>query len=332
METQNVILFCRCVARCPVSVKEYHQLPRAFFESIEPEPGSSFACRSFKMAAFPFRWHFHPEVELTLILRGRGRRFVGDDISRFAERDLVLLGSNLPHTWESDSRARQAGECRSIVIQFRPDFLGGALGKPTGEFGAIADLLQRARRGLHFDARGRESAARAMQEMQSLPPLRRLTLLLEILDTLARDRRARPISSAGFHPAVAWKDQKRVTQVCGFLNSQFTRPIKLAEAADLAGLSDSAFARFFQRATGKQFTAYLSELRVGRACELMIETERKIAMIALESGFENLSHFNRTFLRAKGMTPREFRAAHGGGSKHFPHPAVQQFGRTAVVV
>jgi AraC-like DNA-binding protein len=96
------------------------------------------------------------------------------------------------------------------------------------------------------------------------------------------------------------------------LNAEFTRPIKLAEAADLAGLSESAFARFFRRATGKHFTAYLTQLRIARACELMIETEKKIAAIALESGFGNLSYFNRIFRREKGITPREFRSAYGG--------------------
>jgi AraC-like DNA-binding protein len=298
------------VAQSPESVKEYHHLPKALFESIEPAAGSSFAYRQFETVAFPFRWHFHPELELTLIVHGRGRRLVGDDISPFEDGDLVLLGSNLPHTWESNRNATKSRrrDCQAIVIQFREDFFGGS----PQEFREIASLLQRARRGLQFTARPRQSAARAMHEMQSLSPLRRLTALIELLELLARDRRAKPISSAGFGPAFAATDQKRVTQVCRFLNDQFTRPIRLSEAADLAGLSDSAFARFFQRATGKQFTAYLSELRIGRACELIIETEKKIATISLASGFENLSHFNRTFLHAKGTTPRVFRKAHGG--------------------
>jgi AraC-like DNA-binding protein len=149
-----------------------------------------------------------------------------------------------------------------------------------------------------------------MHAMEKQAPLRRLTLLLEVLDTLAHDHRARPLSSPGFRPAVANWDQKRITRVCDLLNREFTRPIKLAEAADMVHLSASAFARFFQRATGKHFTAYLTELRIGRACELMIETEKKIATIAHESGFENLSHFNRTFQRSKRATPREFRRAH----------------------
>jgi AraC-like DNA-binding protein len=294
-------------------------LPKAFFESIEPAPDTSFAYKHFPVPSFPFHWHFHPEIELTLIIRGRGRRFVGDNIAPFGEMDLVLLGSNLPHTWRSDDepRPKPAG-CHSIVIQFRPDFLGSALSGPMKEMRAIAELLGRARLGFQFVGHVRDQTAEAMHAMEELAPLGRLTMLLEILDRLAHDDRARALSSPGFRPAVADWDQKRITRVCDLLNREFTRPIKLAEAADLVHLSASAFARFFQRATGKHFTAYLTELRVGRACELMIETEKKIATIAHESGFENLSHFNRTFQRSKGSTPREFRKAHAKptGSVH----------------
>ncbi len=291
--------------------KKYHHLPKASFENIETAEGCSFAYKHFRSPSIPFLWHFHPEVELTLVLRGRGRRFVGDNIAPFGETDLVLLGSNLPHTWRSSDVPRgKRSECHAFVIQFRPDFLGSALSVPPAELEAIAELLHRARLGLQFLGRVRDETCQAIQAMEGFSPLKRLTALLEILDMLARDRRARTLSSPGFRPAVANWDQKRITQVCGLLNREFTRPIKLAEAADLVSLSVSAFARFFHRATGKHFTEYLTELRIGRACELMIETEKKIATIAHESGFENLSHFNRSFQRAKGTTPREFRRAH----------------------
>jgi AraC-like DNA-binding protein len=286
-------------------------LPKASFENIEPAAGCSFAYRHFRSPSIPFLWHFHPEVELTLVLRGRGRRFVGDNIAPFTEMDLVLLGSNLPHTWRSSEGPRaKLSRCHAYVIQFRPDFLGSALAAPPAELEAIAQLLHRARLGLQFIGGVREQAAEAIEAMEDLSPLKRLTALLEILDLLARDRRARTLSSPGFGSAVGMMDQKRITLVCGLLNREFTRPIKVAETAELVSLSVSAFARFFYRATGKHFTAYLTELRIGRACELMIETEKKIATIAHESGFENLSHFNRSFQRAKRMTPREFRKGH----------------------
>lgn len=289
-------------------------MPRAFFESIAPEAGASFAFRRVRTTSFPFRWHFHPELELTLIVQGRGRRFVGDSIGPFADHDLVLLGGNLPHTWQSHRKSTQPNrlDCQAVVIQFRSELFKTFEQVSGNEFQAIARLLDRSNRGLQFSATARRAASRAMLEMQALPALGRLTTLIEILDILARDRRAVPISSLGYRATAAQSDQKRVTRVCGFLNEHFTRPIKLAEAADLVGLSLSAFARFFQRATGKQFTAYLSELRVGRACELLLETEKKVAAIAYESGFENLSHFNRTFHRMKDQTPREFRLHHVG--------------------
>jgi AraC-like DNA-binding protein len=282
---------------------------KASLEKIQSPPASSFAFRRFEVAGFPFNWHFHPEIELTLIERGRGQRFVGDDISTFSPGDLVLLGSNLPHTWMSESGGRRKRRSASSVIQFRPDFLGPAFFS-AAEMQHVKWLLERAGRGLQFSGVVRDRAAAAMMEMADAPPLRRLTLLLESLDRLAGARGGKFLCSAGYAPQVSASQQLRISQVYGWLNQNFTRPIRLSEAAERVHLSESAFTRFFQRATGRRFTEYLNQLRVGRACELMIEHDWKITTIAAEAGFENLSHFNRTFRKLKQMRPREFRRAH----------------------
>src|SRR5271170_1900691 len=98
---------------------------RPFLERIDSSTASSFTYRIFRPRHFPFQWHFHPEIELTLIGRGHGRRFVGNDISPFIPGDLVLLGSNLPHSWMSAHPDGKRGPgVESVVIQFRPEFLG----------------------------------------------------------------------------------------------------------------------------------------------------------------------------------------------------------------
>ncbi|MCZ7644535.1 MAG: cupin domain-containing protein [Planctomycetota bacterium] len=175
---------------------------KANVERIEAPPNASFVFRRRREPDFGFFWHRHPEVELTLIVKSRGRRFVGDSIADYEPGDLVLLGRDLPHTWHSE-RARRGGErADARYVQFREDFLGPAFFERP-ELARVKDLLARARRGLQFTGRARAKAAGLLLGMDGLDPERRLLALLEILDALARDRDAVPLSSALFEPPAA---------------------------------------------------------------------------------------------------------------------------------
>ena len=92
------------------------------FESVNAAVNSSFVVRKFNERKFSAPYHFHPELELTLILKGNGKRYVGSHVNNYFAGDLVLLGSNLPHCWKTEDGA--AGNSVSLVIHFNRDFLG----------------------------------------------------------------------------------------------------------------------------------------------------------------------------------------------------------------
>jgi AraC-like DNA-binding protein len=280
---------------------------QAHFESIVAQSHASFAFREFRLKGFPFRWHFHPEYELTLIVSGEGRRFVGDHIGEFAAGDLVLLGRNLPHTWHSRENEFSApARSQAICIQFADDFLGADFfARP--ELARARRLLKRSAVGLRFGERTHGLVARRMMAMCKVDPLGRLVELLGLLDLLARSRDVAELSTAGFAPSLRVEDRRRIDRVYRFLSEHSSRPIALDEAARLVHMSPTTFSRFFHRTSGKHFTAYVNELRVGSACRLLIETDRGIADIALEVGFGNLSNFNRRFLELKQTRPRDYR-------------------------
>jgi AraC-like DNA-binding protein len=276
----------------------------ARIERITPGGAASFVCKRRADPRFEFHWHVHPEIELTLILRSRGRRFVGDSIEDYREGDLVLLGSDLPHTWRSDPGRR--GRHEAVVVQFGTSFLGrDFFGRP--ELGPVRRLLERAGRGLLFTGRTQRAAARDLGSLPDLDPYRRVVALLGTLGVLAASREARPLSSRDFVPTLRRAEPQRIDRVCRFVNDRFAERLPLADAAALAHLSVPAFCRFFRRATGKTFTAYVNEIRVGHACRLLVETDQTAAQAAFASGFNNLSNFNRRFRELKGMSPREFR-------------------------
>ncbi len=277
-------------------------------EVIPPRPNESFAVREFRMPRFPSPWHLHPEYELTLILSGRGMRFVGDSVQTFRPGDLVLVGGNLPHFWQS--RPRRGEVAHSRVVQFRADCLGADLfGRP--EMKAAADLLRRAGRGLQFGGRTRTAVTPLLRTLAGTRGPARISLFIGLLGILAADRRARLLAGPGFHAsAAAAAVDDRLHRACRFVYANLGRRIRLRDAARAAALSPGAFCRFFRRATGRRFTEYVNDLRVGHACAELIESDRPIADIAFASGFGGLANFNRRFRERRGLTPREYRGLH----------------------
>lgn len=292
------------------------------YEQIHTGRDASFRCFRNTGSSFGFFWHLHPEIELTLIGRSAGRRFVGDSIARFHPGDLVLLGPHLPHTWMS-TPGRPAPGLRSspttVVVQFLPDFLGPEfLTRP--ELWRVRRLLAAAARGLHFGRATRTAVQPGLLRLAKLTGLPQLMELLAILDSLSRAP-ATPLASARFHIAPgtdgfngehATGAGHRITNVCRFINAHYPEPLSQSAAARFAHLSNSAFSRFFKRATGQSFTDYVGALRLSLACDRLIQTEAKIATIAQDCGFANLSNFNRRFAASKKLTPREFRRQYGG--------------------
>ena len=274
----------------------------AIREQIPLRPGESVFCEHIRSRHYGTPWHFHPELELALVRKSGGYRIVGDSISALTAGDLVLVGCNLPHVWYQD---RDAGEVDAIIVQFRDDFAGSLLG--SEECRSVRNLYERARFGLWVKGAIRDRVASRIEGLLHSSPLRRISELLWILDELSTARGLEALSSAGYVPPVDAKDHERVSRVMQYIHARLRRSISRREVAEVAALSESAFSRFFRLRTGRTFPAYPNELRLGRAARLLGESSDRIADVARDCGFLNLSHFNRLFLEWKGITPLAFR-------------------------
>lgn len=273
------------------------------FEDIGSKRGAnSYVAYRYTTSAFPFLWHYHPEYELTLILEGSGERMVGDSHEYFFPGDLVLLGPGLPHTWVSEMPSA------AVVVQFAESFIAPIVQFP--ECDRIRQLLARTSQGLAFPATG-WSKGDLRASIMNLPVARaatRITGLLDVLQTLAGTRAgAQTLASPYFQPPAGKKAEGRIGKVFQYVHRHSAETVSLREAADLINLSESAFCKFFRRTTGKTFSDYVSDIRIGHACHLLSESDDTISEIAYHSGFESLTYFNRVFLRKKGIRPREFR-------------------------
>lgn len=278
------------------------------FEKTPHSQWESFHCEVVRGDSYNAAWHFHPEYQITLVIKSCGYRLVGDNIAPLHSGDLVLVGSNLPHVWQQERPAPSdpAHGVHAVIVRFLETFAGNDF-LQIPEMKPVRLLLRRSIRGLQITGATRQAAAEKMRRLADATGLERISGLLSILNTLARSNELKPIASAGFVPVLNGSDHDRMERVCDYINARLGEAIDRAAVARQAHLSEGAFSRFFKLRTGKTLPRYINELRVGRACRFLAEGETKITDIALECGFANLANFNRRFLEIAGVTPHDYR-------------------------
>jgi len=284
----------------------YPRKNRTNLEVITSDPICPLTLLDVRAESFTYPLHFHPELELTLVVHGRGQRYIGDSIQNFGPGDLVLVGAHTPHCWLSDKVHGQS--VRALVVQFPEnifgeDFLDSPLGRP------LQALFDHSAQGISFGGAVRERVVEKLKALfaGTVRPLDRAGLLLQILAemTTAEDQ---VVLGLGGHAALRKNNSSQVLDlVIAHIDEHLDREMTQREVAKLAGLSTAGFSRFFSRHFGKTFVTYIAELRIKRACQLLLDNEHSIAEVAHLSGFHNLANFNRRFFRFKGMTPSEYR-------------------------
>lgn len=259
--------------------------------------------------AIPFNWHYHLEYELTFTVNSVGQRYVGDSIEAYGDGDLALLGSNLPHTWMSQEKVNRDQPHLAHVFWIKPDWIHTLI-DTSNELKSIKTLLLRSNRGLVYSPASSETVRPLIDGMRFLSPAARLARLIEILSILADANDYRSLCAPrAEHEPIRIMDRPRIDRALEYIHQNYHTEISITDLADLAALSISGLHRLFKRHARQTVGEYITQLRIGKACSLLVSTEKPIAYIAEEVGYSNLSHFNRQFLAVKQMTPREFRRA-----------------------
>jgi AraC-like DNA-binding protein len=250
--------------------------------------------------------HSHPEVEILLVLSGRGTRIIGDSIGEFREGDLYVLGSQLLHTFFPSPTDR--APVKTLVIQFQPGDLKPALAA-FPEFRGFDELLAKARRGLSVLDGTREAVAAMMHRIGAHPPSspKRLSLFMAILAELGESEELAVAGGPKLLPLRNGRMDEKLDIVCRLIQNNLIKPLAQAAMAGHVGMSPAAFSRWFRRNMGKPYTDYVNEARIDLAGQALVESDRDIVRISQEYGFAGESHFHRLFKSIKGMTPSEYR-------------------------
>ncbi|WP_242202157.1 AraC family transcriptional regulator [Aestuariivivens insulae] len=256
-------------------------------------------------------WHYHPELELVVILESNGTRFIGDNIEQFSKGDIILIGKNLPHMWLNDKEYFEKDsklKAKAISIHFKEHFAGEAfLNMP--EMKSIKELIDRAKHGIKFSG-DLKLVTKWIKGINKLDSFGKTIRFFKILHHLSQHKDYRLLSSSGFINSFEITGKKNLEKVYEYIIKNFKEDITLNDVAGVACMNPSAFSRFFKRVNRKTFSEYLNEVRIGYSCKLLIENKSNVSEICFESGFNNISNFNRQFKKTMKYSPTEYVKLH----------------------
>ncbi|WP_124980515.1 helix-turn-helix domain-containing protein [Nonlabens xiamenensis] len=279
-------------------------IQKPILKKIQPGLGSSvFVQKSTieRAEQKPF-WHYHPEIEMVYVDKGKGKRHIGNHMSYYTDSQLILIGSMLPHIGYTD-RPNHGSE---LLVQFLPDFLGAGW-KEVIEYNPIQALFERAKNGLLFSKSVENKWGASIHELNHLQGFDRLHLLIRILHGLSVTDEYELLNAQHFSFEANLQESSRLERVYSYVHQNFQQPISVDEIADLASMTTPAFCRYFKKRTGKTFTQMVNEYRVVHATKLLAETDHPIEQICYDCGFNNFSHFNNVFSRLTGSTAGKYR-------------------------
>jgi AraC-like DNA-binding protein len=275
---------------------------KPIIEKLPLTEDHSFVARVHRTPNFEVPWHQHLEYELILFIEGGGMSFVGNYIGEFETGDIFLLGSNLPHTFQKSHTDLVTA---AVVIHFREDFWGKEF-LQLPESKSILKLLQTSAQGIKLNRNAKERLNILVRSLEKEKGFRRIILLCECLAIMASTEDYETVSTQEVR-ALNQRDSERIERVYQYTMENFKDPIQLAHIAELAGMTVPAFCQYFKKRTKKTFIDFVNEMRIGYACNQLLDTEKSILEICFESGFNTVANFNRQFLKIKGVTPSSYR-------------------------
>lgn len=275
------------------------------FEAIAPNFGHSYTYQKFDEDRLNQnnRWHYHPEIELVYVNGGTGKRQIGSHVSHYTNGDLILIGSNLPHCGLTD---KLTGNKSETVVQMKADFLGSDFfGIP--EMKKIQDLFEISKGGIAFQGRIKKKIGEKMELLEYQTDFQRLLSILNILNELGNSNDYKVLNAEGYSMEAEVKDNDRINVVFNHVKTHFKEEIPLEEIAKKVSMTIPSFCRYFKKITNKTFVQFVNEYRLVHASKLLGEQTLSITEVCFESGFNNFSHFNKSFKTFTGQNPSAYR-------------------------
>ncbi len=276
---------------------------KATIENIRiAEKDRSYNSYVLKQSIFDDYWHYHPEIEITYIVKGEGIAFIGNKTVEFRPGMAFLLGPYLPHNFVSTDEEDVVMEKECWGLQFTQEWLNS-----FKESSALQRLFKAMSYGIHLgilDTKEHET----FETIVGDDPLRSIGAFFNFMALIAERPDFVTVSTNNAYSNVmSQKISQRMERVSKYIQDHYQNPITLSEISDVASMTEQSFSRWFRQTSGLTFVDYLMQLRTTVASNLLVNTNKAMTEVAAESGFNSSSSFNRAFLKIKGCSPREFR-------------------------
>lgn len=285
----------------------------ALLEKIVVKKDESFFIGIFQDNLDKSTWHYHNNYEISFITEGSGKRIVGDSIEEFQPGDLVFLGHNLPHVWIADKEIRIPSNrtLEMVFLQFTSNVLSPQL-LSLPELSFIKRALDLSERGIQIIGDTLNEVSEIMLQLPYLKSFDRMLHFFKMMDIIGKSKTNVQLASKEYFKLRFRTGNKRIAVIHEYLMNNYREEIDLKQLAALVNMAEGSLCRFFKMNMGMTVFEYLNQIKVEFACKLLMDRDLSIMEVCLDSGFNNLSHFNKQFKKTTGVPPSKYRRRFNG--------------------
>ncbi len=280
----------------------------AQLEKISVKEDESFFIGIFQDNLEKSTWHYHNNYEISFITEGTGRRIVGDSIVEFQPGDLVFIGRNLPHVWiaDKDSWTPSNRFLEMVFLQFTSEVLCQQL-LALPEFKHVATALAFSERGIQIVGQTLNEVSEIMLQLPYMNSFERMLNFFKLMNIIGESDTNIQLASTEYLRKRFITGSKRISRIHEFLMNNYREDVDLEKLAELVNMAKGSLCRFFKMNMGMTLFEYLNQIKVDFACKLLMDPDLSIMEVGFDSGFNNISHFNKQFRKITGLTPSEYR-------------------------
>ncbi len=253
-------------------------------------------------------WHYHNNFEISFITEGSGKRIVGDSIEEFQPGDLAFIGPNLPHVWIADKEKRMLSKrtLEMVFLQFNLNVLSDQL-LSLPEFGNVKRALDLSERGIQIIGDTLNQVSEVMLQLPYLKSFERMLHFFMLMDIIGKSKTNIQLASKKYLKIRFTTGNKRIAVIHEYLMNNYREEVNLKSLAGLVHMAEGSLCRYFKMNQGITIFEYLNKIKTEFACKLLMDPDLSIMDICFDSGFNNISHFNKQFKKVTGVPPSEYR-------------------------
>jgi AraC-like DNA-binding protein len=280
----------------------------ALLEKITAKEDESFSIGVFQDNLEKSSWHYHNNYEISFITEGSGKRIVGDSIEEFQPGDLAFIGPNLPHVWIADKETRMLSKrtLEMVFLQFNLNVLSDQL-LSLPEFSNVKRALDLSERGIQIVGDTLNQVSEVMLQLPYLKSFERMLHFFMLMDIIGKSKTNIHLASKKYLKIRFTTGNKRIAAIHEYLMNNYREEVNLKNLAELVHMAEGSLCRYFKMNLGITIFEYLNKIKTEFACKLLMDPDLSIVDVCYDSGFNNISHFNKQFKKVIGIPPSEYR-------------------------